>query len=113
MPGAFQLGNYEEKRIGLGGFMVCKENHPIAATWLYLGNGNCAMPMNIISDSNYKDTDKNDAIQILVNFTTDFAKDLGYKYTFTYTNNQHLLKSYLNAGYKKEDTLVNKLIKKL
>ena len=44
MPGAFLVGQYNTKRAGLGGFMVCKDNHPIAAMWLGLTNSHCALP---------------------------------------------------------------------
>jgi len=82
MPGAFQVGEYEEKRKGLGGFMVCKDQHPIASVWLGMTNSHCALLTNVISDPDYKDKDKNEAIQLLTNFAMDFSKDLGYKYIY-------------------------------
>ena len=72
LPGAFQIGNYEEKRAGLGGFIVCKEEDPIAAMWLGMTNSNCSLPTAAISDPEYKDTDRKKAIQLLVNFVTNF-----------------------------------------
>ncbi len=113
MPGAFQVGEYDKKREGLGGFMVCKDNHPIAAIWLYLGNGNCTLPTAAISDPEYRDTDRKKAIQLLVDFITDFSKDLGYKYVFTWAQEKYMLDYYLNSGYSKFEIPSYELIKKL
>ncbi len=62
---------------GLGGFMVCKENDPIAAMFLYTTNSRTAIPAIVISDKYYKDNDRSDALQLLVDFTTSFAEDMG------------------------------------
>ncbi len=82
MPGAFQVGEYEKKRKGLGGFMVCKDDHPIASIWLGMTNSHCALLTDVISDPDYKDKDRKKAIQLLINFAMDFSKDLGYKYIY-------------------------------
>jgi len=82
MPGAFQVGEYEKKRKGLGGFMVCKDDHPIASIWLGMTNSHCALLTDVISDPDYKDKDRKKAIQLLINFAMDFIKDLGYKYIY-------------------------------
>jgi hypothetical protein len=113
MPGAFQVGEFDQKRLGLGGFIVCKDKHPIAAIWLYLGNGNCTLPTAAVSDPGYRDTDRKKAIQLLVDFITDFSKDLGYKYAFTWAQEGAMLDYYLKAGYKKWDKPSYELIKKL
>ncbi len=113
MPGAFQVGEYDKKRRGMGGFMVCKDGEPVAAMWLYIGNGPCAVPTAAISDPYYRDNDRKEALQLLVNFTTDFAKDLGFKYTFAWAEEGFMLDYYLKAGYKKFAKPAYELIKKL
>jgi len=113
LPGAFQIGNYEEKRAGLGGFIVCKEEDPIAAMWLGMTNSNCSLPTAAISDPEYKDTDRKKAIQLLVNFVTNFSKELGYKYAFGWAQEGYMLDYYLKAGYEKFQTPSYELIKKL
>ena len=92
LPGAFQIGDYEEKRAGLGGFIVCKEDDPIAAAWLVMTNSNCAIITNIISDLSYKDEDKEKALKLLNNFVNNFAKELGYKHTIQLVENTKLVK---------------------
>ena len=113
LPGAYQVGQYEKKRAGLGGIMVCKNDDPIAAMWLGMTNSNCALPTAAISDPTYRDEDRNEAIQLLVTFVTDFAKDLGYKYTFGWAQEGYMLDYYLKAGYEKWDKPSYELIKKL
>ena len=54
LPGAFQVGEFDEKRSGLGGFIVCKDEDPICAMWLSLTNTNCALPTAAISDPEYR-----------------------------------------------------------
>ena len=113
LPGAFQIGNYEEKRAGLGGFIVCKEEDPIAAMWLGMTNSNCAVPTAAISDPNYRDEDRGSALQLLTNFVTNFAKELGYKYSFGWAQENKMLSYYLNAGYEKFGNKSYEVIKKL
>ena len=113
LPGAFEIGNYEEKRSGLGGFMVCKGEHPIAAMWLGMTNSNCALPTAAISDVSYRDDDRKQALQLLTNFVSNFAKELGYKYVFGWAQEGYMLEYYLKAGYEKWDTPAYELIKKL
>ena len=92
LPGSFQIGDYEEKRAGLGGFIVCKEDDPIAATWLIMTNSNCAIITNVISDLSYRDEDKEKALELLNNFVNNFAKELGYKHTIQLVENTKLVK---------------------
>jgi hypothetical protein len=113
LPGSFQIGEYDEKRVGLGGFMVCKDEHPIAAMWLNLTNSHTAFLSAAISDPDYKDSDRKEAIQLLLNFVTDFAKDLGFKYAFGWAQVNYMLDYYLKADYEKFDRASYELIKKL
>ena len=92
LPGSFQIGDYEEKRAGLGGFIVCKEDDPIAVVWLIMTNSNRAIATKVISDLSYGDEDKEKALQLLNNFVNNFAKELGYKYTMQLVENTKLVK---------------------
>ena len=92
LPGSFQIGDYEEKRAGLGGFIVCKEDDPIAVVWLIMTNSNRAIATKVISDLSYGDEDKEKALQLLNNFVNNFAKELGYKYITELVENTKLVK---------------------
>ena len=95
---------------GLGGFVVCKENIPIAAMFLYTTNSKTAIPAIVISDKYYRDNDRSDALQLLVNFTTDFAKDMGCKYSFAWAKPGILLEKYKKSGFTVDDTPSYELI---
>tara|TARA_R110002020_G_scaffold188038_5_gene386582 strand:+ start:5655 stop:6095 length:441 start_codon:yes stop_codon:yes gene_type:complete len=113
LPGSFKVGEtQEEKRQGLGGFMVCKGEDPIAAIWLWMTNSKVAFPAVVISDKSYRDTDRSDALQLLINFTTDFAEDLGYKYAFSWAKKGVLLEKYIETGYYKDESPSYELIMK-
>jgi len=113
LPGSFKVGDeQEEKRQGLGGFMVCKGDDPIAAMWLWMTNSKTAIPAVVVSDKSYQDTDRSDALQLLVNFTTDFAEDLGYKYAFAWAKKGMLLDKYKKAEYYVDETPSYELIMK-
>lgn len=95
---------------GLGGFMVCKGTDPIAAMFLYTTNSKTAIPAIVISDKYYKDNDRSDALQLLVDFTTDFAEDLGYKYSFAWAKPGILLEKYKQTGFTVDETPSYELI---
>ena len=102
-----------EEAYGLGGFMVCKGNDPIAAMWLWITNSKTAIPAVVIADKSYRDTDRSDALQLLIDFTTDFAKTLGAEFAFAWAKEGVLLEKYLETGYTKDDTSSYELIAKL
>ena len=105
LPGSYPIeGEKETKRDGLGGFVVCKDNHPIAAMWLWLTNSKTAIPAVVVSDKNYRDEDRSDALQLLVDFTTDFAEQMGFKYAFAWAKPGMVLDRYKNAGYHIDET---------
>ena len=113
LPGSFKVGEIqEEKRQGLGGFMVCKGEDPIAAMWLWMTNSKVAFPAVVISDKSYRDTDRSDALQLLIDFTTDFAKDMGYKCVFSLAKKGELLEKFEETGYYKDETPSYELIMK-
>ncbi len=84
---------------GLGGFIVCQGNDPIAAMFLWLTNSKTAIPAVVISDKSYQDTNRSDALQLLVDFTTDFAFGMGYEFAFAWAKPGVLLEKYENNGY--------------
>lgn len=89
---------------GLGGFMVYKEHNAIAAMFLYTTNSRTAIPAIVISDKDYKDNDRSDALQLLVDFTSSFAEDMGYKYSFAWAKPGVLLEKYKESGFTVDTT---------
>ena len=76
-----------------------KENDPIAAMFLYTTNSKTAIPAVVVSDRYYKDNDRSDALQLLVDFTKDFAQDMGFKYSFAWAKTDVLLDKYTKSGF--------------
>ena len=91
--------------------MVCKENDPIAAMFLYTTNSKTAIPAVVVSDRYYKDNDRSDALQLLVDFTKDFAQDMGFKYSFAWAKTDVLLDKYIKSGFISMGTSHELLIK--
>ena len=87
---------------GLGGFVVCKGKDPIAIMWLWLTNSKTAIPAVVISDKTYQDTDRSDALQLLIDFTTDFGYEMGYEFAFAWAKPGVLLERYLKTGYTQD-----------
>jgi len=95
---------------GLGGFMVYKGKMLIAAMFLYVTNSKTAIPAIVISNKDYKDNDRSDALQLLVDFTTDFAKEIGCKYSFAWAKPGMLLEKYEQTGFTVDKTPSYELI---
>ena len=68
---------------GLGGFIVAQDKDPIAAIFLWLTNSKTAIPAGMVTDKTYQAPDRSDALQLLSDFTEDFAKGLGCKHVLT------------------------------
>lgn len=95
---------------GLGGFMVYKGHTPIAAMFLYFTNSNTAIPAIVVSNKEYRDKDRSDALQLLVEYTSLYAKEMGYKYSFAWAKPGVLLDKYKDAGFTVDETPSYELI---
>ena len=87
---------------GKGGFMVEKNNQPIVAGFLYTTNSKAALLEWIVSDPEYRDDDREQALEMLINKAEDFAKKSGYHYMFTIGRNEHLIKTHEKLGWMKD-----------
>lgn len=84
---------------GLGGFIVDKDSHPVGACWLWLSNAKTCFINAFVFDPGYRDTDRQEALDTLIQFTTKFAYDMGYKYAWSWTSAPTLAKSFEKNGY--------------
>jgi len=96
---------------GLCGVIVSKENVDICAGFLFLTNSKVAHAEYIISNFEYKDKDRKEAIEFLIHSLSAIAKDRGCKYIFTSLKNDSLISRYENCGYKKGSTGCTEMIK--
>jgi len=76
---------------GTGGLMVEKNNIPIVAGFLYFTNSSAVLLEWIISDPDYKEKDRKQAIETLVQSAEIFCKNNNKKYMFSIGRNQSLI----------------------
>jgi len=96
---------------GLGGFMVSKGDVDICAGFAYFTNSNLAWCEFIVSNKKYKEEDRNDAIELLINNIVDASKNAGYKAIFTSVSNDNLINKYQNCGFIKTQEGTVEMIK--
>jgi len=98
---------------GKCGLMVSKNGTNICAGFLYFTNSTLAQFEFIISNMNYREKDRKEALNTLIDAISMFAQQQGFKQIFTSLNNKHLLARFLDCDYIVGDKKVTQLIKKL
>ena len=96
-----------------GGFMVEKDNKPIVAGFVYLTNSKGALLEWIVSDPNYREDDREDAIQLLINGAENVCKTLGYKFMFSIGRNKKLINMHEELGWHVDKNPSFELVKTL
>jgi hypothetical protein len=98
---------------GLGGLMVCKQDIPIAAGFLYLTNSNVTILDWIISNPKYKENDRKAALTLLIDSFEEVTKVNGYNIIFSFTRNKNLIDIHKNLGYTVDKNPSYEIIKKI
>jgi hypothetical protein len=99
---------------GIGGVMVYKGDTEICAGFIYFTNSKTAWIEFIVSNFQYKDKDRHEAIEMLINVLTKMVQDMGeYKYIYTSLKSKSLIDRYANCGYQLGSTNCNEMIKVL
>ena len=68
---------------GTGGFIVENENKPVLAGFIYTTNSKVIWLDWIISDPNYREKNRKEAIELLINASENVCRTMGYKYVFS------------------------------
>jgi hypothetical protein len=84
---------------GKSGFMVEKNNVPIVSGFLYLTNSNVILLEWIVSNPNYKDKDRKEAIKLLINSVEDLCINMEAKWVFSIGRSKHLIKIHEELGW--------------
>ena len=79
---------------GTGGLMVESEGEPIVAGFMYITNSKGVLLEWIISNPDYKDEDRQVAMELLINGAENVSKELGYKYMFSIGRNKNLIETH-------------------
>ena len=85
---------------GKGGLMVEKNGEPVIAGFLYLTNSKAVLLEWIISDPEYRDKDRKNALELLITGAENVCKDLGYKYMFSIGRNKQLIETHEKLGWQ-------------
>jgi hypothetical protein len=98
---------------GTGGFIVEKKSEAIVAGFLYTTNSKAALLEWIVSNPEYKQDDKQDAIELLINGAENVFKKQGINYVFTIGRNKNLIKTHKKLGYTIDKNPSYEIIKKI
>jgi len=98
---------------GAGGLMIQKNNKPIVAGFLYFTNSKSVLLEWIISDPNYKETDRQEAVELLIKTAEKVCKDAGKKYMFSIGRNKNLIKLHEKTGWNVDKKASYEIVKKI
>ena len=84
---------------GTGGFIVEKGETPVVAGFLYTTNSKVGWVEWIVSNKDYKEPDRKDAIKLLITGIEHVAKQSDCEFILSVGRNQHLLLIHRELGY--------------
>lgn len=84
---------------GTGGFMIEKEGKPIVAGFVYFTNSRTSLMEFVISDPKYRNEDRQEALEMLINKAEEFSKKSGYHYMYSMSGNKKLLETHKKLGW--------------
>jgi len=84
---------------GKGGFMVEKNNKPICAGFIYLTNSDAVLLEWIVSDPEYREDDRKQALELLITGSEAACKEIGKKHMFSIGRNKHLIETHKELGW--------------
>lgn len=97
---------------GEGGFMVCDEDYPVVAGFLYVTNSKIAWSEFVISNFEYRHKENREkAIQLLLQTLEALAVAQGKKFMYSILKNKSLISHYKKAGYMESSNGFTEMIK--
>lgn len=94
------------------GFIVYDGDTPVCAGYLYTTSSKVVWVDWIISNFNYKDKYKRkEALSLLVQTLTNYAKWSGSNYCYALIKNKSLINTYKDLGYIEGDSYTSEMIK--
>lgn len=98
---------------GLGGLIVEKEGKPIASGFLYLTNAKVAWTEWIVSDPEYRELDRADALKLVVDGLEKIAIQTGCTIILSIGRSKGLLNIHKELGYTVDDDPSYEISKKI
>lgn len=84
---------------GTGGMIVYSNDIPVVAGFIYFTNSKAVLLEWIISNPKYRESNRKEAVELLINTAEKVVKDQGGKYIFTIGRNNHLINTHKKLGY--------------
>jgi hypothetical protein len=98
---------------GLGGLMVYKHETLITAGFLYLTNSKVAWLEWIVSNPDYRESDRKDCIKLLISSLEEIGRQQGYNIILSVGRNQSLLEIHRTLGYTVDEKPSYEITKKI
>ena len=98
---------------GKGGLMIEKEGRPIVAGFLYITNSDAVLLEWIVSDPEYREKDRKEALELLITSAEQVCKDLGKAHMFSIGRNKHLIETHKKLGWTVDETPSYEIIKNI
>ena len=84
---------------GLGGLMVSNNGINICAGFLYQTNSKTAWIEFVVSNKKYRENNRGQALELLINVLSIKASELGYTHIYTSLTHPVLMKRYEQCGF--------------
>jgi len=98
---------------GTGGLMVCKEDTPIVAGFLYFTNSDGVLLEWIVSSPDYREKDRKQALELLISTAEETCGLAGKKHMFSIGRNKHLIETHKKLGWTVDKSPSYELIKNI
>lgn len=95
------------------GFIVEKNNIGIVAGYVYMTNSKAALLEWIISNPEYRESDRKDAITLLIQAVERVLSDQGIKHVFTIGRHKSLINLHKKLGWLVDEKPSYEIIKNL
>jgi hypothetical protein len=93
------------------GFIVEKNNIGIVAGYVYMTNSKAALLEWIISNPEYRESNRKDAITLLIQAVERVLKDQGIKYIFSIGRNKKLIDTHKELGWQVDEKPSHEIVK--
>lgn len=96
---------------GTGGFIVESNDIPIVAGFVYMTNSKAALLEWVISNPDYRNDDRKQAVELLITAVERVLKDHGIKFIFSIGRNKSLIETHKKLGWHVDNEPSYELLK--
>ena len=91
--------------------MVYKDDVLIVAGFLYFTNSSGVLLEWIVSNPHYKNKDRKEAVELLINTAEMVCREQGKKYMFSIGRSKHLIDTHKKLGWHVDEKPSHEIIK--